>query len=393
MGLSGYPQVELLAVIRQYNLPLQFPPQVLQEIESVSSTIENTEIANRLDLRILYTFTIDPVSAKDFDDAISIEKMGSGWRLWVHIADVSHYLKTSSSAFKEALLRGNSFYFPKKVIPMIPERLSNLICSLRPDEDKLCLSVITDFDDLGNVINQSIHESIIRSNIRLTYREVDDFFNGVNADLPHTLHSSLNDGRELSSILSKKRIREGYVFFDLPDVEYEYDQEGFVRRIEVSEETESHKLIENFMLVANEFVASKLNSKCQLAVFRIHENPDPEKISRVCNLLRIYGIEINPHNDPNKFVQNILSALPNDDFHIVFDKIVLRSMKKAKYSPRCSRHFGLSIECYTHFTSPIRRICDLVVHHMCKQVLIHNRVREFDDQQLKMIAEISSERE
>lgn len=393
LGKSGDPQVELLAVIRQYNLPLEFPDEVLAEVKQLSESPSQVDIAKRKDLRKLFTFTIDPASAKDFDDAISIIRNDTGWKLWVHIADVAHYLPFSSLTFQEASRRGNSFYFPKKVIPMIPERLSNLICSLRPDEDKLCMTVETDFDFNGKVIHQSIYESVIRSDARLAYEEVDDLFEGKNHELSDALVQALQEARLLSRQLSRIRKDAGYIFFDLPEIEYEYDAEGFVHHLGIAEETESHKLIENCMLVANEYTAALLSLKAPYSIYRIHEDPDQRKIDKLIETLSFYGIGYLEQEDMNRSVQRLLDSLPDHDYHRVFDRIILRSMKKAKYSTQHIRHFGLALENYTHFTSPIRRLCDLVIHHLCKVYVLGSEKDKPTMQLVKHWAAVASEQE
>ncbi len=393
LGPSGDPQVELLAVLRQYRLSLEFPTAVIEEAASLNDTITDEELAKRKDFRELFTFTIDPASAKDFDDAISLEKTNQGWRLYVHIADVAHYVTLGSELFQEASQRGNSFYFPKKVIPMLPERLSNQICSLRPEEEKLTLSVVTDFDLKGRISRQKLYESVIRSDFRLSYEEVDALFEGADSDLPTQLVEVLSEARILSNLLSQKRLAAGYIFFDLPEIEYEYDEEGFVRRLNLAEETESHKLIENFMLVANEFVASKLTELSPTTLYRIHENPDLEKLDRLAELLSYYGINLDICEDLNRSLQYLLNSLPSLEHHKVFDRIILRSMKKAKYSTLHIRHFGLGMETYTHFTSPIRRLCDLVVHHLCKIYVLHSSRAKLGAQQIKHFASVASEQE
>lgn len=393
LGKSGDPHVELLAVIRQYQLPLEFPEAVIQEVQNLPEEISASVISSRKDLRDLYTFTIDPASAKDFDDAISIKKSDNGWRLWVHIADVAHYLPIGSSTFTEAAKRGNSFYFPKKVIPMIPERLSNLICSLRPDEDKLTMTVETEFDRDGNVLRQRLYESVIRSDSRLAYEEVDDYFDGKDHQLSPTLKKALDAARELSRKLTKIRKDAGYIFFDLPEIEYEYDADGFVHRLGVAEETESHKLIENFMLVANEYTAASLSRKARASMYRIHEDPDTRKIDKLRETLEYYGIAYLEQENLNKSIQHLLYSLPDMTYHRVFDRIILRSMKKAKYSTEHIRHFGLALENYTHFTSPIRRLCDLVVHHLCKVYICKSSKEQISVEQIKHWASIASEQE
>lgn len=393
LGLSGDPEVELMAVIRQYQLPLEFEDEVLEEANRLPEVIEPAELVRRTDLREIFTFTIDPASAKDFDDAISLEKIPKGWRLYVHIADVAHYVKLSTQIFLEASKRGNSFYFPKKVIPMLPERLSNRICSLRPDEDKLTMTVITEFDAKGKVLQQKLAESVIRSDFRLSYEQVDALFEGQATSLPEELTTALNHSRELSALLSQKRLEAGYIFFDLPELEYEYDDEGLVNRLTLADETESHKLIENFMLVANEYIAKKLSVLSPTTMYRIHEDPDYAKLDKVIDLMSHYGISYYQRETLNASVQYLLRSLPNPDYHKVFDRIVLRSLKKAIYTTKHERHFGLGMETYTHFTSPIRRLCDLVIHHLCKIYLLHSSREKISPAQVKRWANIASEQE
>lgn len=393
LGPSGDPQVELLAVIRQYQLPLEFPQKVLDEVAQLPDSLSKAEISKRQDLRHLFTFTIDPASAKDFDDAISLKKTDKGWQLWVHIADVAHYVPIGSETFTEASIRGNSFYFPKKVIPMIPERLSNLICSLRPDEDKACMTVETEFSKNGEILNQRLYESVIRSDARLAYEEVDELFDGKTTRLSPTLIEALQQGRRVSAKLSKIRMDAGYIFFDLPEIEYEYDEEGFVHRLSIAEETESHKLIENFMLVANEYIAQELAKRAPASIYRVHEDPDKQKIERLAEVLDFYGIAYIEQENLNKSIQHLLLALPNEDYHKVFERIILRSMKKAKYTTNHIRHFGLGLENYTHFTSPIRRLCDLAVHHLCKRYIIKSQHDKISTEQIKHWANVASEQE
>ncbi|MFB3844922.1 MAG: ribonuclease R family protein [Candidatus Cloacimonadaceae bacterium] len=393
LGPAGNPDTELLAVIRQNNLPLEFPEKVIDELSSLPETISNDELLGRKDLRNLITFTIDPASAKDYDDAISLEDIETGWRLYVHIADVSHYVKTDSMLFEECVTRGNSYYFPRKVIPMLPEKLSNRLCSLRQNEDKLTLSVITDFDRKGNILKQTLWESVINSDARLTYEQVDALYEDKESNLAEEIKKALNSGRELSRILSAKRDKDGCLFFDLPETEYIYDEEGFVSRMEQSAETEPHKLIENFMLVANQFIAEQLTLLAPFTIYRVHEFPDMEKLKRLSILLANYGLTLNFKVDLNHSLQRLMQSFPDEIYHKVFDKQVLRSLKKAKYSPQHLPHFGLAMETYTHFTSPIRRLCDLVIHHLCKQYILHSEQPCFNRKQITQYANQASDKE
>jgi ribonuclease R len=393
LGPSGDPQVELLAVIRQYQLPLEFPQEVMDEVALLPDRLDSSVYGSRSDFRYTFTFTIDPSSAKDFDDAISLETTDKGWKLYVHIADVAHYVKPGSAAFTEAAKRGNSFYFPKKVIPMLPERISNKICSLRPQEEKLTLSVVTEFNSKGKVLRQYMCESVIRSDFRLSYEEVDDLFENRPNSLDPELAAVLNSARKLSSLLSQKRLAAGYIFFDLPEIEYEYDDQGFIRHLSLAEETESHKLIENFMLVANEYVAQELTRLSPTTLYRVHEDPDSRKTQKLTDLLSHYGISFYERETLNFAYQYLLHSLPTDEYHRVFDRIILRSMKKAKYTTQHLRHFGLGMETYTHFTSPIRRLCDLLVHHLCKTYVIRSSKLKFSSVHLRKYAETANEQE
>jgi ribonuclease R len=393
LGVSGNPETELLAVIRQNNLPLEFPDYLTEEIEALPEDIDYNEIRIRKDFRNLTTFTIDPSSARDYDDAISLEESGEGWTLYVHIADVAHYINSESKLFAECLNRGNSYYFPRKVIPMLPEKLSNKICSLRQNEDKLTMTVVTQFGKSGNIKWQNLYESVINSKARLSYEQVDDLFNGKQTEIPQKVISALNSSRELSRLLTVKRVKAGYLFFDLPETEYVYDEEGFVYQMNQSVETESHKLIENFMLVANQYVAEKLTDLAPVVMYRVHENPDMDKIERLSILLSAYGLNFHIRENMNLSLQYLLKSFPDETYHRVFDRLVLRSLKKAKYTIERLPHFGLAIETYTHFTSPIRRLCDLVVHHLCKKYILHSSNSDFNRKQITNYSAIASEKE
>jgi len=390
LGKAGNPEVEILSIIKNYELPLSFPESVIKEVTDLSEEITKEEISKRKDFRKLATFTIDPASAKDFDDAISLKKATNGWRLYVHIADVAHYVKQDSLLFKESMKRGNSYYFPKKVIPMLPEKISNKICSLRPFEDKLTISVITDFDESFQIIHQEVCESIINSNSRFSYDEIDLLFEDSNPDIPEEIVNILQQMKTLSSALSEQRKQRGYLRFDLPEAEFIFDDKGYIIDIRRSMETESHSLIENFMLIANEFIAKQLSH--QNTVYRVHEKPDDEDVVKIKELTQKHGLKFPIEKNLNYAFQELLSSMPDDDYHRVFDRIILRNLKKAKYQTENLGHFGLGIKTYTHFTSPIRRLCDLIIHHQIKQKLISNK-NTFTQKKLSELANIASEKE
>jgi ribonuclease R len=393
LGEAGEPDVEVLGVIRQYDLPMEFPEEVLKEADALSDDLSPTEIKRRRDLRDRITFTVDPVSAKDYDDAITLETTKDGWKLFVHIADVSHYVRANSALFREAVNRGNSYYFPRRVLPMLPERISNRLCSLRPDEDKLVMTVETDFDAQGKILRQSLHEAVIRSNARLAYEQVDDLFAGKPTEIPTEVIPILLQARKLSNILTKQRVQKGCLFFNMPEVEYIFDDEGYVTNLDRSVDTESHTLIENFMLIANEYTALSLMKSRKAGMYRIHEDPDMEKITTLLELISLYGYNVKLQKDPNKLLQKLLVDIKEPVFHRVFDRIILRAMKKARYDVKPIGHFGLAMKNYTHFTSPIRRLCDLLVHHMLKARVLKTPADDFPPERLEDLARISSEKE
>ena len=394
LGEAGDTRIEELALIKQFDLPLYFPETVLQETNKLSEDITDSVIHKRRDLRKLLTFTIDPETAKDYDDAISLEVTDREYVLYVHIADVSYYISTGSALFNEAVTRGNSFYFPRTVIPMLPEKISNKICSLRPDEDKLTLTVITHFDKLLNIKDQTVCESVIRSAARLTYEEVDQLFEGGKSEIPEEIASILEELRQISAGLTKKRYDLGYIPFNMPDTNFRYDEEGNISEIVTERETESHKLIENCMLLANEYTAKLLHKKTEKGMYRIHEDPDPGSIDKILGLLTYYKIKYKKNQKVQKLIQGLLLSMPNEDYHRVFDPLILRSMKKARYDTIPIGHFGLAMQHYTHFTSPIRRICDLVVHHLIRQhIWQQGSSHSLKPRNLQNIADNASERE
>ncbi len=390
LGKAGDPEVEILSVIKQYDLPLEFPDEVLNELQHLEETISQDEISKRKDLRKLDTITIDPASARDFDDAISLEKHPDGFDLYVHIADVAHYIKPDSLLFKEAVQRGNSYYFPRKVIPMLPEKISNKICSLRPYEDKLTVTVLTKFDKKYQITSQTVFESIINSNARFNYEQIDQLFENSDSDFDPDLAEVLQEMRKLSALLLEKRKKQGYLHFDLPETEFIFDEEGHIADLQRSCETESHKLIENFMMIANEFVAEQLSK--QTTIYRVHEEPDEERLITIREILKKYDLKLNLKQNFNSALQEVLENMPDGLYHRVFDRMILRSLKRAQYSTEKLGHFGLALSDYTHFTSPIRRLCDLIIHHQIK-AKINRRNAAFDPQKLHDFAGIATERE
>ncbi len=392
LGISGNPETDFLAVVKQYGLTLSFPAPVLKEIHNFNPPLPYAE-DRRKDFTNILTFTIDPVTAKDYDDAISIIKDDDGFELYVHIADVAEYVTPDTAIFKEASKRGNSFYFPKQVIPMLPEILSNKTCSLRPEEQKNVVSCYFKLDNEGNIINQFITEAVIESNYRFNYAEVDAFLEKEEPTFGIELDNALLYFKELSLILQAKREKQGYLRLDLPEVEFNFDDDGNITSIYEDRETISHQMIENAMLLANELVAKRLKKNTKSSIYRVHDMPDEERIEKLKTVFKAYNIKMKPNSKLSISLQDALNQVEGLGMHDVFDMMVLRSMKRAMYITECKPHFGLAISTYTHFTSPIRRFSDLIVHTQLKQILNSDKSEKFSPAQLSFYAKICTDQE
>lgn len=401
LGYSDDPNVEIDIVVHKYNLPLKFPKKVLKEAEECPLQINPEEIKKRVDLRGLTTFTIDGETAKDFDDAVSIEKLKNGnIRLGVHIADVSYYVKENSEIDKEAFKRGTSVYFPDRAIPMLPERLSNGICSLNPMEERLTMSAIMDFDKKGNMRGYEILDTVIKSRERMTYTDVARILDGGKTLMKK--YKGIKDElflmKDLTEILGKRRLAEGSIDFDLPEADVILDMNGKIENIIKAERTIAHKMIEEFMLAANKTVASHLFWIEIPSLYRVHDKPDPLKIKEFNEFVRGFGYRIKGGVDIHpKSLQHILEKIKGRPEERLINTILLRSMKKARYSEENLGHFALAFDNYTHFTSPIRRYPDLTVHRLLriarkKERLSKKRIKELEET-LPKIAEQSSNME
>lgn len=358
LGPSRDPKVEILGIIRKHGLPTEFPGRVLEEAAKIPSEISDTELAGRLDLRHLPIFTIDPDDARDFDDAIHVVPAGDGWEVGIHIADVSNYVRPHSALDHEAYQRGNSVYLPDRVIPMLPERLSNGVCSLRPDEDHLTKSVLVRFDRTGRQKGHKFAATVIRSRSRLTYREAFERLTGSHED---ELTQNLKCAWKLASKLRQKRFEKGALDLDMPEVRVKVDEEG--RAVGLVQETNdiSHQLIEEFMLLANEIVARETKTRKVVSVYRVHEDPDPDKILEFREFILSHGIEAGDLSQRAE-MQKLLKKIEGREDAGVLKVNLLRSLQKAIYSPLPLGHYGLAKSDYTHFTSPIRRYADLLTH-------------------------------
>lgn len=402
LGRAGEVSAEIRSVAREFKLPLAFPPEVVRESERIAAEIPESEIRRRLDYRGQSCVTIDPIDAKDFDDAVSLEHLEDGnYKLGVHIADVSYYVRENTPLDNEALTRGTSIYFPNGVIPMLPERLSNVVCSLRPDEDRLTYSVFMTVTPKGVVKDYSIRETVIRSKRRFSYEEVQGIISGETpaqkGDHPELIREMFN----LSTVLTKKRMREGSIDFESAEAKFEFDRDGKPTAIVRKVRLESHRLVEEFMLLANKVVArhiglAKTEEHQKPFLYRIHDSPDPERISELSHFVEKFGYKLRIDGGvTTKALQKLLQDVRGTEVENVINEVALRAMAKAVYSDRNIGHYGLAFDYYSHFTSPIRRYPDLVIHRLLKEYETNVSLerREIIRKRLPSIAKQSSEME
>ncbi len=358
-------------IIREHELYETFPDDVMTQCEKIGLTVDEKQKKGRVDLTNEEIFTIDGEDAQDFDDAVSIEKIKNGYRLGVHIADVGEYVKSGSPLDEEAFKRGTSVYFPTSVLPMLPEKLSNGICSLSEGVDRLTLSCVMDVDQIGNVVAHKIFESVIRSKARLTYTEANKVLNGEKSAKADKVKKSLLLMKELSLKLQDKKMCDGYLDFEIPEAEFVFNEDGLAIGVQKRERNSAHRLIEDFMVLANEVVAKEFCSKDIPFVYRVHECPRKEKLLKVFDFMKGLGIKLPkiPETITPSFYQGLIKLVDGHDYTETVNKVLLRSMQKAKYTNKNLGHFGLALEYYCHFTSPIRRYPDLTIHRIIKEVL------------------------
>ncbi len=397
LEILGHPDdfgIDVEIVIRKYRLPHRFPAPVLDQAARLSATIPAVEIARRRDFRALDVVTIDGETARDFDDAVYVDALPNGnYALHVHIADVSHYVRPNSPIDREAALRGTSVYFPDRAVPMLPLELSTEICSLKPKVDRLVLSVLLEIDHRGDVVSQEFTRGVIRSAERLTYTAVHQLLEGGAGSQPR-----LERMRELALLLNRKRARRGSIDFDLPEPLIEFDEWGEMTGVSRAPRNIAHRIIEEFMLAANEAVASHLESAGIPSLFRIHEPPDPERVMEFEDIAAGFGCSLGLGAMPVKrfpvvdrkrdgrkirkdivlatdlritprHYQNLVAQIEGKPEERVLSYLMLRSLKQARYSAENLGHFALAAKSYTHFTSPIRRYPDLIVHRILSLVL------------------------
>ena len=392
LGISGEIETEKKGIISQYRLPTGFSRDVTKEVGVLSAELSNGDLSARVDLEKETIFTIDGDDAKDFDDAVGIKRIqkGKGYRLWVSIADVSHYVVCGSACDDEAARRATSTYLSDRVVPMLPQKLSNDLCSLRPRKRRLTKTVEMDFDSSGRLKDLRIYNSVIKSSARLTYSEVAAVLEGngaVSSSLSKNIASSLLLMRELYAKLKELRIGKGGLDFDFPEAVLLRDSTGEVRDVDRFKRNVAHEIIEEFMIMANSVVAEFIFKTGFESIYRIHEPPDPDSIEQLRESLLKIGIKANlAARAKQPDIQAVMKAASGRKDREQINFMILRALKKAVYSTKHVPHFGLAIDDYTHFTSPIRRYSDLVVHRILNDILA-KKDPSYDSALLKRIAE------
>ena len=374
LGNSEEKGIDVLSVAKSCGLPMEFPEKVLNQAERIRESLNEGDFYGRLDLRDVPMVTIDGEDAKDLDDAVSLSKEGNLFHLGVHIADVSNYVQYSSALDREALKRGTSVYLVDRVIPMLPKKLSNGICSLNAGEDRLALSCLMDIDEKGKVVSHGIAETVIHVNERMTYTDVKKILRKEDQQLAERYRELLPmffQMEELSALLRKRRKKRGAIDFDFPESKIELDENGKPVRIYPYEQNVATRIIEDFMLAANETVAQEYAQAGIPFVYRTHDTPDMEKMEPVLELVHRAGVKVKKSKEEirPKEVQKILKELEGKESEDFFSRLLLRSMKQARYTTECTGHFGLAARYYCHFTSPIRRYPDLQIHRIIKENL------------------------
>ena len=386
IGKEGSLQAEITSIAREFGIPISFDLKTIQEAERLSLESSQEEINKRLDFRSKNVFTIDPVDAKDFDDALSIEKLDNGnYKVGVHIADVSYYVHAGSSIDKEASARGNSVYFIGKAISMLPEKLSNNLCSLVPDEDRLTFSVIFEMTPKGRVINHQIAKTIIKSKKRFTYDEAQQIIESGTGEYS----DEINLLNTLAKVMRSKRMKEGSFEFFTPEVSFQLDDDGQPINVLKKEIKDSNMLVEEFMLLANKTIAERIFSRGNIPfVYRVHDYPDEEKIAEFSRFVKSLGYSFNPKagRAASQF-NRLMNQVKGTEEEAVINELAVRSMAKAVYSTKNIGHYGLGFKSYTHFTSPIRRYADLLVHRILDKTLISKTGKHYSLDNLTKICE------
>lgn len=396
LGHVNDPGVDILSIVKGYDLPVEFEEKLLNQAERIGKPVSEADMAGRRDLRSLQMVTIDGEDAKDLDDAVSLTKEGENYCLGVHIADVSNYVQENSALDREALNRGTSVYLVDRVIPMLPHTLSNGICSLNQGEDRLALSCLMKVNKKGEVVSYEIAETVICVDRRMSYTAVRKILEEGDPELIQEyeeLVPMFQDMQELAAILRKKRRQRGSIDFDFPESKIILDQKGNPVSIEPYERNVATDLIEDFMLLANETVAQHFYWMEVPFLYRTHETPDTEKIEKLATFIHNFGyhikIKTSDHEVHPKEIQKLLASIEGTEEEALIARLALRSMKQAKYSVECTGHFGLACACYCHFTSPIRRYPDLQIHRIIKEQLRGRLMEKRIDHYKEILPEVA----
>lgn len=396
LGHVNDPGVDILSIVKGYDLPVEFEEKLLNQAERVGKPVSEADMAGRRDLRSLQMVTIDGEDAKDLDDAVSLTREGENYCLGVHIADVSNYVQENSALDREALNRGTSVYLVDRVIPMLPHTLSNGICSLNQGEDRLALSCLMKVNKKGEVVSYEIAETVICVDRRMSYTAVRKILEEGDPELIQEyeeLVPMFQDMQELAAILRKKRRQRGSIDFDFPESKIILDQKGNPVSIEPYERNVATDLIEDFMLLANETVAQHFYWMEVPFLYRTHETPDTEKIEKLATFIHNFGyhikIKTSDHEVHPKEIQKLLASIEGTEEEALIARLALRSMKQAKYSVECTGHFGLACACYCHFTSPIRRYPDLQIHRIIKEQLRGRLMEKRIDHYKEILPEVA----
>ena len=400
IGHKDDPGVDILSIALKYEFEDEFPKEVIEELKSIPTSVSPEELEGRTDLRNQMIFTIDGDDTKDIDDAISIKKLDNGnYELGVHIADVSYYVKPNSALDEEAYKRGTSVYLANTVIPMLPHELSNGICSLNPNVDRLAISCVMEIDSTGEVVNYDIFESVIKSNIQMTYKKVNSVLeDNVIPEGYEKYVDSLKMMQELANILRENKVRRGYIDFEIDEPKIITNDFGEAIDVVLRERGTGERLIEDFMIAANETVARHITYMDYPFIYRVHGEPSEEKIDNFLRFVSVLGYSVHRMKKVTpKSIQELLDELKETDEYTILSSLLLRSMQKAVYDKNNIGHFGLASKCYTHFTSPIRRYPDTTVHRLLRTYLFNKNINmdtlKYWDQKLISIGEHTSERE
>ncbi|MDD2181138.1 MAG: ribonuclease R [Bacilli bacterium] len=401
IGHKNDPGVDVMSIAMKYDINDVFPDEVIIETEKIRNEVTKDEMIGRKDLRNQIIFTIDGSDTKDIDDALSLKLLDNGnYLLGVHIADVSYYVKENSRLDEEAFERGTSVYLADRVIPMLPHKLSNGICSLNPNVDRLAVSCVMEINDKGNVINYDIFESVIKSKKQMTYDSVNQILEDNNTPEGYEDYVEiLNQMKDLSLILRKNKDNRGFIDFEIDESKIVVNDEGDAIDVVLRNRGVGEKLIEDFMIVANETVASAIFFMELPFVYRIHGKPNEEKVNNFLDFIKVLGykVDIKKNNYDSKTMQNILESLKDKKEFLILSKLMLRSMQKAVYDKNNIGHFGIASKCYTHFTSPIRRYPDTTVHRLLRTYLFNNKMDKdtinYWDNRLVFLTEHTSKKE